>query len=240
MTFAEEVLAMSGAQLKAHLALCMDGCVLTLPPADPTDRENYCRHGETHMYRKRSEVGSDVVDGGSGAYGNQVPLGRAVPMWGGVASGGFGLVIFHERRKLTSEEWIEGAVESGKLVNACKAARPDRTHGPWHVLCDNESFLRASSTAHRGVGVHLWQIAPRSPDLNPVEKYWSWLRRKLRAMDLADLVAKRIPVSKKGLKDRVKRLVQTTQSSEVGRKCAAGLRRVCLEVKRKKGGATRG
>ena len=99
---------MSGAQLKAHLALCMDGCVLTLPPADPTDRENYCRHGETHMYRKRSEVGSDVVDGGSGAYGNQVPLGRAVPMWGGVASGGFGLVIFHERRKLTSEEWIDG------------------------------------------------------------------------------------------------------------------------------------
>ena len=43
-------------------------------------------------------------------------------------------------------------------------------------------------------------IPPRSTDLRPVEKFWSWLRRKLRAMDLKDAVAKRPVLGKMAYK----------------------------------------
>ena len=240
LCFAEQVLAMTAAQLANHLALAMDGVVLTLPPADPHDRENYCRHGETHMWRTKSEAESDAVDGGSGKYGDQVPLGRAVPLWGGIASGGFAVVAFHDRRKLTSEEWQATAVVSGKLIDACRKARPDRHRGPWHILCDNESFLKKSLAAHRGVGAHLWHIPPRSPDLNPVERFWSWLRRKLRAMDLADLVAKRPPLGKMALKARVRQIASTNECTRVARNTANSLHKVCKLVQKKRGGASRG
>jgi transposase len=61
-------------------------------------------------------------------------------------------------------------------------------------LCNNESFLRkAKATKEAGAeqGESLWHIPPRSPDLNPVEKFWAWLRRELRRLDLQDLSKKK-------------------------------------------------
>ena len=85
-----------------------------------------------------------------------------------------------------------------------------------------------------------WPIPAKSPDLNPAEKFWSWLRRRLRAMDLADLSARRAPVPKCTLKTRVRNLLQTQPAKRVVGKCASGLRRVCREVVRLHGAATRG
>ena len=220
IAFAQNVVEMTQTAYENHLALAMDGVVLSLPPTTATDRENYCRIGETHMWRKPSEAGSEDVDGGSGAYGEQVPLGRAVPLWGGIAKGGFAVVCYHDKRKLSATDWQKNAVRSGRLVAACKKVRPDRQRGPWNILCDNESFLDASRAAHDSVGVRLWHIPPRSPDLNPVEKYWSWLRRQLRAMDLADLVAKRRPVTKTALKARVRTLCSSQRAKVVAQRCA--------------------
>ena len=106
-------------------------------------------------------------------------------------------MLFHPNKKLTQEEWA-AAVSAGKLVAACKQARPDRVNGPWHVLCDNESFIkgRQSKKAYAKASVQLWHIPARSPDLNPVEKFWGNLRKRLRAMDLQDLAKKRPPVGK--------------------------------------------
>ena len=51
----EEVVAMSARDLERHVALCMDGVVLSIPPSDPIDRANFCHIGETHMWRKATE-----------------------------------------------------------------------------------------------------------------------------------------------------------------------------------------
>ena len=51
--------------------------------------------------------------------------------------------------------------------------------------------------------VSLWKIPPRSPDLNPVEKFWAWLRKGLRKRDLKDAVAKRPVLGKTAYKARV-------------------------------------
>ena len=83
------------------------------------------------------------------------------------------IVTFHQNKKLTTDEWV-AAVDSGKLSGAIRSLQPVREDGPWCVLCDNETFLSASRSraAYRKVGVELWHVPPKSPDLNPVEKFW--------------------------------------------------------------------
>ena len=141
-------------------------------------------------------------------------------------------------KKLSAAE-CSRVVEDGKLAEAIKSTHPVRADGPWYVICDNESFLRAraSQSAHRKAGVRLWQVPPKSPDLNPIEMFWSWLRRALRARDLADLQRKRRPVGKFAYKRRVKTLCQSQKAQRVAAACARSLRKVCQAVVRKRGAA---
>ena len=98
----------------------------------------------------------------------------------------------------------------------------------------------AKRSAHKKVGAKLWKIPPKSPDLNPVERYWAWLRKKLRTMDLADAVKKRPVLSKVKYTARVKRVLKSKKSQQVAAACAKGLRKVCKEVVRNKGAETHG
>ena len=66
-------------QLEAKLAFAMDGVVVTIPPKNDIDRENYCRYGDTHMWRKKTEAASPEL-AGQDPYAKQVPIGRAIPM----------------------------------------------------------------------------------------------------------------------------------------------------------------
>ena len=50
--------------------------------------------------------------------------------------------------------------------------------------------------AYRFKNITWWDVPAKSPDLNPVEMFWAWLRKKLRLMDLADLHKKRRPLGK--------------------------------------------
>ena len=93
--------------------------------------------------------------------------------------------------------------------------------------------------AHRRAKVALWQIPPRSPDLNPVERFWGWLRKALRARDQADLKAKKPPLSKAQFKARVQALCKTKRAQKVAKNCAKVMRKVCLEVVAKGGAASR-
>ena len=52
--------------------------------------------------------------------------------------------------------------------------------------------------------------------------------------------AKRAPVDREGLKTRVRSLFQSAKAKTVAANCAKGLRKVCREVKKKNGAATRG
>ena len=231
---------MSTKDIATKIAFAMDGVVLTLPPADPVDRENYCHYGETHMYRKRGDATKPSLAGGD-AWSEQVPLQRIVPMWAGVGWRGFGLVVFHKKRKLNGAEWAT-AVRSGKLVKACRQANGGEGVGPWRILCDNESFLDTGvcGEEYKKANVKLNHIPPHSPDLNPAEKFWSWLRQRLRAMDLADLKAKRKPAQRSAFKARVRSLCRSSRGQRVARNCMNGLRRACREVVQKRGAATRG
>ena len=239
VAFCREALEMTQAELNKYVTMSMDGVVLSVPPADPVDRENYCKVGETHMWRTKDEGEKEDLSGGT-KYEKQFTGSRAVPLWGGIGPGGFGVVMFHAFRKVDQEEW-SAAVASGKLAAACRACRPDRRRGPWRILCDNESFLSAGKTraAHARARVELWHIPARSPDLNPIEMYWSWLRKRLRAMDLDDLRNKRPPVQKFGLKMRVHALLRTTKAKQVAKNCWGTFRSKCLECVRKRGAAIR-
>ena len=128
------------------------------------------------------------------------------------------------------------------LINAIKSLKPVQRSGPWHVLCDNEPFLRAHvcQEVYRKQRIVLWKIPARSPDLNPVEKFWGWLRRELRRRDLADLVKKRPVLGKMAYKLRIGAVIRSAKAQRVAKNYAAGLEKVCREVIKKKGAMTRG
>ena len=240
MRFAQLVLRLTKAQLRERLSLAMDGVVLGLPPGDATDRLNFCRYGDDRIWRKPAERFSPKL-AGKDPYGKQVPMNRAIPLWGGCSGGGFSVILFHERKKLTVEEWA-AAVRAGKLKKAIKDLKPVKARGPWRVLCDNESFLfaKAATAAHTASGVTLWRIPAKSPDLNPVERFWAWLRKRLRALDLADAVAKCAVLGKTAYKARVRRVVAGVRAQAVAANCAGSMRKVCKEVVLKKGAASSG
>jgi hypothetical protein len=240
VAFAESVVAMTPREVRAKMSMAMDGVVLSMPPADETGRLNFCRYGENHMWRKRSEA-CDPQLAGDDAYGKQVPASRAVPMWGGISAHGFAPIVFHTAKKLRTAEWID-AVEGGALQSALASLNPDRRRGPWTVLCDNESFLSTprSRQAHERARAHMWHIPPRSPDLNPIEKYWAWLRKALLARDLSDAVAKRPVLDKAAYSQRVRAVCRSQRAQAVAAACAKSLRKTCAEVIRNKGAATRG
>lgn len=224
------ILAMTPAEFLRFFSICMDGVILSLAPDNPIDRENYCRTGETHVWRKPDE-GDCPSLAGHDDYIHQIPAKRLVPMWGGVSAGGFAVCTFHEKRKINQDDWAK-AVTSGKVVKALRKMHPDRVRGPWRILCDNESFLNApaSREAHRSAGIVLWQIPARSPDMNPAELFWAWLRKQLRAMDLADLRANRPPLEKTQLKQRVQALCASARAQAVARKCYGRLRKNCQKI----------
>ena len=76
--------------------------------------------------------------------------------------------------------------------------------------------------------------------MNPVEKFWAWLRRHLRAMDLKDAVAKRPVLGQTAYRERVKRVMGSVKARNVAMKTLESFRKTCRQVIKKKGGATRG
>ena len=107
------------------------------------------------------------------------------------------------------------------------------------MLCDNETFLRHRSCAraYARKNIRLWELPPRSPDLNPIEMFWSWVRRQLRLKDLEDLEKKRAHLSKAAYVRRLKALLRRKKAQRVAGACARKLRAACLEVVRNKGAA---
>jgi transposase len=72
---------------------------------------------------------------------------------------------------LLFETWFEGRL--------CRALKKDDV-----VVMDNAAFHRKKvlhSIAER-FGVRVVFLPPYSPDLNPIEKFWSWVKRKLRSI----------------------------------------------------------
>ena len=155
-------------------------------------RENYI-HTDTRMIWRRKDEQNLPKPAGHDHYQKQVPPSRMIPLWGGVGPGGFAPILWHSERKTNHEEW-SAAVRAGSLTSALRAVNPGKRTGPWKVLCDNESFLEHAESleAYRKPRISLVHIPAKSPDVNPVEKFWGWARKRLHKMDLADLSAGRV------------------------------------------------
>ncbi|CAL1158588.1 unnamed protein product [Cladocopium goreaui] len=120
--FAEAVVALGPCRLRQKLSFSMDGCVLTMPPKNLTERLNYLHSGQTHMWRLKSERLEPSL-AGQDCFAKQSPLDRCIPLWGGLSEGGFATVVFHAKKKLTKAEWIR-VLQAGKVASAIKSLRP--------------------------------------------------------------------------------------------------------------------
>lgn len=238
--FAEAVVALGPCRLRQKLSFSMDGCVLTMPPKNLTDRLNYLHSGQTHMWRLKSERLEPSL-AGQDCFAKQSPLDRCIPLWGGLSEGGFATVVFHAKKKLTKAEWIR-VLQAGKVASAIKSLRPVKKDGPWHVLCDNEAFLVSSDcrAAYRKAKIHLWRIPAKSPDLNPIERFWSYLRKRLNYLDLQDALKKRPWIGKCAYKTRIKNVLKSAHAQNAAKRIAKGYIKTCREVVRKRGAASSG
>ena len=117
--------------------------------------------------------------------------------------------------------------------------RSKRQPGLGHVICDNESFLMApqSRAEYKRLGIRLWPIPPRSPDLNPVEWFWGWLKRDLAKRDLQDLLARRAVLSKEDYRRRIQGILRGRRAQEVAANCTKSFRKACTLVVKNSGGA---
>ena len=105
------------------------------------------------------------------------------------------------------------------------------------MLCDGESFLwpKASVKACSAKKISSWRVPPKSPDLNPVEKFWGWLRRELLVRDLADLKARRAVPGPAAYRARARAIMASKRANLKAAMFAGDFRRACKEVIRKKG-----
>ena len=125
-------------------------------------------------------------------------------------------------------------------MTAVRKLQPGR-HTPRRLLCDNESFLSAKLVRplYKQRRIRMLHMTARSPDLNPIESFWGWLRRELRRRDLEDLRLKRAPLNKAEYEQRVKQVLRTTKAQNVAKAKFRNFKKVCQEVVRKKGAMSR-
>jgi len=239
--FSKWILRMPVKKERETISLSLDGAVFCSPPTNAVERENWCRSDPKKVYRKSDEADLPELQGYD-HYIKQAPPSRIVPVWGGLAAGGFAPILFHEDRKTDTHEWTE-TIRAGALLGALKEVntRKKKT-GPWTIICDGESFLQAKPCMqlYKKMRITLLQIPPKCPDLNPIEKFWGWTRKQMRARDLADLVAKRQPLGKTAYRERLKRLWRSARAQQVAKNIYTSLRSVCKRIVKSKGAAVRG
>ena len=83
--------------------------------------------------------------------------------------------------------------------------------------------------------VKLWFVPPRSPDLNPVERFWAWLRKELRRRDLDDLRSKRPVLGKTAYKQRVRNVFRSQKAQQAAKNLAKSFKKTCQKVVRLRG-----
>ena len=240
LTFAGFLDGLSEAQYQEEVSYSMDGVVLGMSPTTPIERHNFCHGDEDHIWRKTSEYAIPEL-AGNDDMPKQIPLNRSVPFWGGIGALGASVVCFHEGKKIDPDEWVD-ALEDGCLNDALDTAAFPSSDGTYTVISDNETFLKnpEATRNYRLCGVKLWHIPPRSPDLNPVERFWNWVRKEMRKKDLEDLRAKRQVIGKTAYKQRLRALLRSRRAQVVAKNNFNSLVKTCALVVKRKGANSRG
>ena len=73
--------------------------------------------------------------------------------------------------------------------------------------------------------------------MNPVEQFWSWLRRDLAKRDLQDLLARRAVLSKEDYKRRIQGILRGHRAQVVAANCTKSFPKACRLVLENGGGA---
>ena len=73
-----------------------------------------------------------------------------------------------------------------------------------------------------------------------VELFWAWLRKRLRALDLADAVAGRPVLSKRAYTQRVRRVLKSDKAQTSAKNIAKRFRKTCRAVIQAGGAAVDG
>ena len=111
LAFAKKVVRMGARKLKGHMAIAIDGVVLAAPPRNATDRENHCKHGESHMRRQKNEAACPDL-AGEDPFAKQIPMSRALPLRAGISATGVAEILIHKTKKGSVAEWV-AAVRGG-------------------------------------------------------------------------------------------------------------------------------
>ena len=137
---------------------------------------------------------------------------------------------------MNRQEWLL-EVKAGKLFAAVKKLQPGRHAGPRRLLCDDESFLagKECKKEYKKKKIQLLHIPARSPEFNPIESFWGWLRQAMRRRDLEDMRNKRPALGKTAWMCRLKRLLKTKKAQTVAKKKFQNFKKVCRVVYRKNG-----
>ena len=67
----------------------------------------------------------EAEDEDGDAYGKQVPLSRAIPLWGGLSGDGFAPLLFHPSKKTNQDEWSK-AVRDARVTEALRFLNPKK------------------------------------------------------------------------------------------------------------------
>ena len=105
------------------------------------------------------------------------------------------------------------------------------------LLCDNESFMAGNECKkeYRKKNIQLLNIPPRSPDFNPIESFWGWLRQAMRRRNLEDMRDKRPALGKTAWMCRLKRSLKTQKAQTVAKHKFQNLKKACKVVYKKNG-----
>ena len=108
------------------------------------------------------------------------------------------------------------------------------------VLADNESFLTSAvvNAAHKKARVSVWQCPAKSPDLNPVEMFWAYLRKRLAKLDVKDCLDRRPVPTPDQYRARIRSLSNSKSAQKVAANVAATFRATCKLVVQKNGAAS--
>jgi hypothetical protein len=76
--------------------------------------------------------------------------------------------------------------------------------------------------------------------MNPIEKFWGWIRRERRRRDLKDLNMKKAALTKPQYRARVRAVLRTRKAQTFAKNIAKSLKKACADIVLKKGAASRG
>ena len=117
------------------------------------------------MWRKAGEATHPDIAGGD-PYAQQVPLSRAIPLWGGIGPAGFALVSYHKNKQRKVQEWERLLRKDalGKAVRKVQLKPVPKKSARLRVVCGNEGFLKSKSAKklYRPNGVFLTHVEKRA------------------------------------------------------------------------------